>query len=263
MPGTPSFKDDRMTSRRPLIAGNWKMNGLKADADLLAKGLADRYKALSAAKFDMLLCPPFTLIGHVAGLVAGSGLAVGGQDCHRAEKGAHTGDTSAWMLRDVGCSYVIVGHSERRADHAETDAVVKDKAQAAQAAGLVAIICVGETEDERDRGETLRVVTSQIEGSLPAGATPANTVLAYEPVWAIGTGRTPTPDDVAEVHAEIRKVADARMGGGGADLRILYGGSVKPSNAMEFLGLRDVDGALVGGASLQVDDFWAIAESCP
>lgn len=252
-----------MKSRRPLIAGNWKMNGLKADADLLAKGLADRYKAQSKPKFDMLLCPPFTLIDRVRGLVEGSGLTVGGQDCHRTEKGAHTGDTSAWMLRDLGCRYVIVGHSERRADHGETDGVVKDKAQAAQAAGLVAIICVGETEDERDRGETLRVVTSQIQGSMPAGATAANTVLAYEPVWAIGTGRTPTPDDVAEVHAEIRKVAAAKMGGGAEELRILYGGSVKPSNAMEFLGLRDVDGALVGGASLQVDDFWTIAESCP
>ncbi|MFA7428610.1 MAG: triose-phosphate isomerase [Rhodospirillaceae bacterium] len=252
-----------MTSRRPLIAGNWKMNGLKADADLLAKGLADRYKAQGSATFDMLLCPPFTLIDRVRGLVGGSGLLVGAQDCHRAEKGAHTGDTSAWMLRDIGCGYVIVGHSERRADHGETNAMVKDKAQAAQAAGLVAIICIGETEDERDQGQALRVVTSQVQGSLPAGATPANTVLAYEPVWAIGTGRTPTPDDVAEVHAEIRKVADAQMGGGGSALRILYGGSVKPSNAMEFLGLRDVDGALVGGASLQVDDFWAIAESCP
>ncbi len=252
-----------MTSRRPLIAGNWKMNGLKADADLLATSLAERYKANGSPKFDMLLCPPFTLIDRVAGLVEGSGLAVGGQDCHRAEKGAHTGDTSAWMLRDIGCGYVIVGHSERRADHGETDAIVKDKAQAAQAAGLVAVICIGETEDERDRGEALRVVSGQVRGSLPAGATPANTVLAYEPVWAIGTGRTPTPDDVAEVHAEIRKVASAQMGGGAEALRILYGGSVKPSNAMEFLGLRDVDGALVGGASLQVDDFWAIAESCP
>lgn len=252
-----------MTSRRPLIAGNWKMNGLKADADLLASGLADRYKGLDKPKFDMLLCPPATLIGHVAGLVAGSGLAVGAQDCHAKEKGAHTGDVSAWMLRDLGCRYVIVGHSERRQDHGESDGDVKDKAQAAQAAGLIAIVCVGETEGERDRGEALSVVTTQIQGSLPAGATPANTVIAYEPVWAIGTGRTPTPDDVAEVHAEIRKVAGQVMGGGAEDLRILYGGSVKPGNAMEFLGLTDVDGALVGGASLKVDDFWGIAESCP
>jgi triosephosphate isomerase len=250
-----------MTTRRPLIAGNWKMHGLKADADLLAGGLASRYKAVEKPAFDMLLCPPATLISTVAGLVADSGISVGGQDCHRNEKGAHTGDTSAWMLKDVGCSAVIVGHSERRADHGETDAVVKDKAQAAQAAGLLAVICIGETEGERDRGETLAVVTAQIKGSLPAGATPQNTVLAYEPVWAIGTGRTPTPEDVAEVHAEIRKVAGQVMGGGAESLRILYGGSVKPSNASEFLGLKDVDGALVGGASLKVDDFWAIAQA--
>lgn len=252
-----------MTSRRPMIAGNWKMNGLRADADLLCAGLAGRLKAVANPSFDMLLCPPATLVDYVARKVDGSGMLVGGQDCHKNEKGAHTGDISAWMLRDLGASCVIVGHSERRADHGETDAVVKDKAQAAQAAGLIAIICVGETEGERDRGETLAVVSSQVQGSLPSGATPTNTVLAYEPVWAIGTGRTPTLDDVAEVHAEIRKVAAQAMGGGGDALRILYGGSVKPSNAADFLGLTDVDGALVGGASLKVDDFWAIAESCP
>lgn len=251
-----------MTARRPLIAGNWKMNGLKADAELLAGGLAARYKALAKPAFDMLLCPPATLTSIVAGHIAGTGLQLGGQDCHSNEKGAHTGDISAWMLRDVGCGYVIVGHSERRADHRETNAVVKDKAQAAQAAGLIAVICIGETEAERDRGEALAVVSAQIKGSLPAGATAQNTVLAYEPVWAIGTGRTPTPEDVAEVHAEARKVANQVMGGGGEALRILYGGSVKPSNAVEFLGLNDVDGALVGGASLKVDDFWAIAKAC-
>ncbi|GAB3437893.1 triose-phosphate isomerase [Insolitispirillum peregrinum] len=251
-----------MTARRPLIAGNWKMNGLKADAELLAGGLASRYKALQKPAFDMLLCPPATLVSVVAGHIAGSGLALGGQDCHASEKGAHTGDISAWMLRDLGCGYVIVGHSERRADHRESNAVVKDKAQAAQAAGLIAVICIGETEGERDRGEALSVVSEQIRGSLPAGATAQNTVLAYEPVWAIGTGRTPTPDDVAEIHAEARKVANQVMGGGGESLRILYGGSVKPSNAVDFLGLTDVDGALVGGASLKVDDFWAIAQAC-
>jgi triosephosphate isomerase len=250
-----------MTSRRPLIAGNWKMNGLKADADLLAQGLAARYAKLEGAPFDMLLCPPATLIDFTAQAVRSSGLKVGGQDCHSSEKGAHTGDISAWMLRDLGCSHVIVGHSERRADHKEGDGM--DKAQAAQSAGLVAVICIGETEDERDRGETLAVITGQVKGSLPSGATPKNTVIAYEPVWAIGTGRTPTPEDVQEVHAEIRKVAGQVMGGGAESLRILYGGSVKPSNAREFLGLADVDGALVGGASLKVDDFWAIAESCP
>lgn len=252
-----------MTSRRPLIAGNWKMNGLKADAELLADGLGKRYAAQSKPAFDMLLCPPATLIDFTAQTVGASGLKVGGQDCHMNEKGAHTGDTSAWMLRDLGCSYVIVGHSERRADHGESNGMVKDKAQAAQAAGLIAIICIGETEDERDRGETLAVITEQVKGSLPSGATAQNTVIAYEPVWAIGTGRTPTPDDVQEVHAEIRKVAGGIMGEGADALRILYGGSVKPSNAKEFMGLSDVDGALVGGASLKVDDFWAIAESCP
>jgi len=251
-----------MTSRRPLIAGNWKMNGLKADAELLAKGLGERYAALANPGFDMLLCPPATLVDFTAQMVSTSGLKVGGQDCHANEKGANTGDISAWMLRDLGCSYVIVGHSERRADHGETDGIVKDKAQAAQAAGLIAIICIGETEDERDRGETLAVITEQVKGSLPSGATARNTVIAYEPVWAIGTGRTPTPDDVQEVHAEIRKVAGQAMGDA-QDLRILYGGSVKPTNAREFLGLADVDGALVGGASLKVDDFWGIAESCP
>ncbi len=251
-----------MTSRRPLIAGNWKMNGLKADAELLAKGLGERYAAAKAPGFDMLLCPPATLIDFTARAAADSGLKIGGQDCHASEKGAHTGDISAWMLRDLGCAYVIVGHSERRADHAETDGIVKDKAQAAQSAGLVAIICIGETEDERDRGETLAVITEQVRGSLPSGATARNTVIAYEPVWAIGTGRTPTPEDVQEVHAEIRKIAGQSMGDV-QDLRILYGGSVKPSNAKEFLGLADVDGALVGGASLKVDDFWGIAESCP
>lgn len=250
-----------MTTRRPLIAGNWKMNGLKADAELLAGGLAARYKALSSPAFDMLLCPPATLVGQVVDLVKDSGLMVGGQDCHPNEKGAHTGDTSAWMLKDLGAGAVIVGHSERRADHGETNGMVKDKAQAAQAAGLLAVICIGETEGERDRGETLAVVGEQIKGSLPAGATSVNTVLAYEPVWAIGTGRTPTPEDVAEVHAEIRKVAGQVMEGGSEGLRILYGGSVKPSNAKTLLGLGDVDGALVGGASLKVDDFWAIAEA--
>jgi triosephosphate isomerase len=250
-----------MTTRRPLIAGNWKMHGLKADAELLAGGLASRYRDQKDAAFDMLLCPPATLVSTVAALIAESGLSVGGQDCHRNEKGAHTGDISAWMLKDLGCTAVIVGHSERRADHSESNAVVKDKAQAAQAAGLLAVICIGETEGERDRGETLAVVTEQILGSLPAGASAQNTVLAYEPVWAIGTGRTPTPEDVAEVHAEIRKVAGTAMGGGAESLRILYGGSVKPSNAAEFLGLKDVDGALVGGASLKVEDFWAIAEA--
>lgn len=251
-----------MTARRPLIAGNWKMNGLRADGLKLVEGLLAHLRSGDQA-FDMLVCPPTTLVAEVAAAATGSALLVGGQDCHAKEKGAHTGDTSAWMLKDVGASCVIVGHSERRQDHGESNAVVKAKAGAAHAAGLVAIVCIGETLDQRDRGEALSVVTSQLLESLPEGATPENTVVAYEPVWAIGTGKVATPDDVAEVHAEIRKQAREKMGDDAARLRILYGGSVKPDNAKELLALTDVDGALVGGASLKVEDFWAIAQGCP
>ncbi|GAA0591480.1 triose-phosphate isomerase [Caenispirillum bisanense] len=251
-----------MTARRPLIAGNWKMNGLRADGLKLVEGLLTHLRS-GQQGFDMLVCPPMTLVGDVAAAATGSALLVGGQDCHSHEKGAHTGDTSAWMLKDIGASFVIVGHSERRQDHAEGNAVVKAKAAAAHAAGLKAIVCIGETLDQRDRGEALAVVTSQLLESLPDGATADNTVVAYEPVWAIGTGKVATPDDVAEVHAEIRKQAHTRLGDEAARLRILYGGSVKPDNARELLALADVDGALVGGASLKVEDFWAIAQACP
>lgn len=251
-----------MTARRPLIAGNWKMNGLRADGLTLVEGLLAHLRA-SRPDCDMLVCPPTTLVGEVAAAAAGSSLLVGGQDCHSKEKGAHTGDTSAWMLKDIGASFVIVGHSERRHDHGESNAVVKAKAAAAHAAGLTAIVCIGETLDQRDRGEALAVVTSQLLESLPDGTTADNTVVAYEPVWAIGTGKVATPDDVAEVHAEIRQQAHARLGDDAARLRLLYGGSVKPDNARELLALADVDGALVGGASLKVEDFWAIAEACP
>ena len=247
-----------MAGRRPLIAGNWKMNGLRADGTALAADLAGRLSEAGAVRFDMLVCPPATLIVPVGAAIAGSPLGLGGQDCHAAEKGAHTGDVSAAMLADLGCAAVIVGHSERRQDHAETDAQVRAKATAARKAGLTAIICVGETEAQRDAGEAEAVVARQLAGSIPDGATAADTVIAYEPVWAIGTGRTPTSADIAAMHAMIRrtlagKVADA------AGVRILYGGSVKPSNAAEILALPDVDGALVGGASLKADDFWAIA----
>jgi len=255
-----------MTARRPLIAGNWKMNGLMADGLALAKDLAAWLAgegADAAARLDMLICPPTTLIAPVAQAVAASKLAVGGQDCHMTEKGAHTGDTSAWMLKDLACSHVIVGHSERRTDHAETDEIVRAKATAALAAGLVPVICIGETEAERDAGQALAVVSRQLSGSLPEEATGTNVVIAYEPVWAIGTGRTPTTDDVAEVHARIRAEARTRLGDGADALRILYGGSVKPGNAAELLGIADVDGALVGGASLKVGDFTAIASACP
>ncbi len=249
--------------RRPLIAGNWKMNGLKADGEALAADLAARMKSAGATDFDIAVCPPFTLIAGVSATLAGGAVGLGGQDCHAAESGAHTADISAAMLADLGCGYVIVGHSERRTEHAETDAQVKAKAEAALAAGLIAIVCVGETETERDAGRTIEVVNGQLSGSLPDAANAANTVVAYEPVWAIGTGRVATPAQAQEVHAAIRAQAAQRIGHGeAAALRILYGGSMKPGNAAELLALPDVDGGLIGGASLVAADFWAIGESC-
>ncbi len=249
------------TPRRPLIAGNWKMNGLSADGPALAQAVARHAKKAPDAPFEALVCPPFTLLGAAAALLAGSGVMLGAQDCHAAPSGAHTGDISAAMLADVGCSHVIVGHSERRTDHGETDSTVKAKAEAVLASALVAIVCIGETETQRDAGETLAVNRGQLAGSLPDGASAANVVVAYEPVWAIGTGRTPSNDEVQEVHALIRgelaaKLGDEQAGG----VRILYGGSMKPSNAEELLALPDVDGGLIGGASLKADDFWAIGE---
>jgi triosephosphate isomerase len=250
-------------ARRRLIAGNWKMNGLTADGVALAQGVAAKLMASPVAA-DLLVCPPATLIRAVVEAVAGSGVAVGGQDCHADKSGAHTGDIAAAMVKDLGATHVIVGHSERRADHGETNAQVRAKAAAAHAAGLVAIVCIGETEAERDAGGTLAVVRGQFTHSLPDGVTAENTVIAYEPVWAIGTGRTPTVAEVAEVHAAIRKLAAEILGADAANrLRILYGGSMKPSNAKELLALEDVDGGLIGGASLKVDDFWAIAQSSP
>ncbi len=251
-------------ARRILCAGNWKMIGLQADGLALASDLAGRMKAGSGARSDMLVCPPFTLISKVVATVAGSGIAVGGQDCHMVEKGAHTGDTSAWMLKDLGCSHVIVGHSERRTNHGETDGVVKAKAAAGLAAGLVAIVCIGETLEERDAGKTLEVNRRQLHGSLPEGATAANTVIAYEPVWAIGTGRTATPEQAQEVHAMIRAELRGKLGGATAEaMRVLYGGSVNAKNAAELFAQPDIDGGLIGGASLKADDFWTIAQSSP
>jgi len=239
---------------RKLAAGNWKMNGTAAS-------LAE-VKALLGAHpdpaCDMLLCPPATLLAQAAWAAKGSALKLGGQDCHPKASGAHTGDISAAMLADAGASHVILGHSERRADHGETDALVLSKARAAWDAGLTAVICVGETEAERDDARTLDVVGSQLAGSVPEGATGANTVIAYEPVWAIGTGRTPTLAEIAEVHAFLRNRLTARFGPEAAEMRLLYGGSVKPSNAAEIFALADVDGALVGGASLKAADFGAI-----
>jgi triosephosphate isomerase len=247
--------------RRTLVVGNWKMNGLKADGLALAANIVERAKA-ETPHSDIAVCPPATLIDAVAGLLAGTIIAVGAQDCHADAKGAHTGDLAAAMIKDLGARYVILGHSERRKDHAETDAQVRAKAEAAHAAGLIAIICVGETEAERKAGRTLEVVKTQFENSLPAAATPANTVIAYEPVWAIGTGVTATTEQVAEVHADVRRLAAAKLGADAASqLLILYGGSVNPKNSGELLALVDVDGGLVGGCSLKPDEFWAIIQS--
>lgn len=240
---------------RPLVAGNWKMNGLAASVGELSKMIA----GAGAVKADLMVCPPATLIAAFAKSVQGGKIAIGGQDCHAAVSGAHTGDIAAEMLADAGATAVIVGHSERRTDHHETDAQVKAKALAAWRAKLLAIVCVGETRAEREAGKTLDIVGRQLDGSLPDGATAANLVVAYEPVWAIGTGLTPTPADVAEVHAFIRKTLTGRFHDRGAGVRILYGGSVKPSNAGELLTIADVNGALVGGASLKAEDFLGIA----
>lgn len=251
------------TPRRPLIAGNWKMNGLRADGGSLASDLSDLMKNEADAVFDMAVCPPFTLIAAVGEAIAGSVVALGAQDCHPAEKGAHTGDVSAAMLADLGCRLVIVGHSERRTNHFESDATIQAKAAAVQAQGMVAIICIGETEEQRDGGRTFDVVKSQLADSVPEQSAAANTVIAYEPVWAIGTGRTPSTDEVQEVHALIRAELTAALGAEeSAGVRVLYGGSMKPENARDLLALEDVDGGLIGGASLTAEDFWAIAQSC-
>jgi triosephosphate isomerase (TIM) len=240
-----------------LVAGNWKMNGLREEGATLARGLGERAIAAGATLgCELLVCPPATLLSTVGGVFAGSGIALGGQDCHAAPKGAYTGDISAEMLADLGCEYVILGHSERRQGHGETDAVVRGKIAAAWRAGLVAILCVGETQRQRQAGVAVEIVSSQLTGSIPDTATAATLVAAYEPVWAIGTGLTATIEDIAAMHAEIR----SRLPAG---TRILYGGSVNPKNADAILSLREVDGALVGGASLNADDFWAIAQSCP
>ncbi len=240
---------------RHLIAGNWKMNGLRAEARSLADGLRAGADGLGC---DLLVCPPATVLAEVAALLADSAVAVGGQDCHAVAKGAHTGDVSAPMLRDAGAAWVILGHSERRQDHHETSLEVREKAGAATAAGLTAIVCVGETAAEREGGQALRVVGEQLSGSLPAGFAG---VVAYEPIWAIGTGRIPTEADVVAMHAFIRAQMVAGLGAGASGLRILYGGSVKPDNAAALLGLPEVGGALVGGASLAAADFLAIARA--
>lgn len=245
---------------KPLVAGNWKMNGLKSDLAEAGR-IAGGIDAGLASKVDTMLCVPATLMAALAEKLSGSATGVGGQDCHAAKSGAHTGDVSAEMLRDAGADAVIVGHSERRTDHDESDTDVNEKAQAAWRAGLVAIICVGETEAERKAGNALDVVERQLSGSVPDGATAANSVIAYEPVWAIGTGLTPTAGDVEEMHKAMRANLVGRFGAEGQGMRLLYGGSVKPGNADELMAVADVNGALVGGASLKADDFLGILKT--
>jgi triosephosphate isomerase (TIM) len=247
---------------RPLIAGNWKMNGLKASSaefEAMLAGASD-----VAARADLLVCPPATLIAAFAEKARGSDtLKVGAQDCHPKSSGAHTGDISAEMLADAGASAIIVGHSERRADHCETDVLVRQKAEAVWRAGLIAIGCIGETQHQRDAGQTLDICRGQLNLSVPDGARADNLVVAYEPVWAIGTGLTPTAGDVEQIHGFIRDSLIGRFNAEGARIRILYGGSVKPSNARELMAVANVNGALVGGASLKAADFLAIARGCP
>jgi len=246
---------------RPLIAGNWKMNGLKASSaefEAMLAGASD-----VAAKADLLVCPPATLIAGFAEKARGSKtIAIGAQDCHPKASGAHTGDLSAEMLADAGASAIIVGHSERRADHDESDVLVRQKTEAVWRAGLTAIVCIGETQHQRDAGQALDICRGQLDLSLPDQARADNLVVAYEPVWAIGTGLTPTVGDVQQVHKFIRDFLIARFKGEGARIRILYGGSVKPSNAAELMAVANVNGALVGGASLKAADFLAIAAGC-
>jgi triosephosphate isomerase (TIM) len=247
-----------MADRTKLVAGNWKMNGQRADGLALAAELARRAGAArggEAPRCELLVCPPATLLSSVHEIIAGSNLALGGQDCHAAPKGAFTGDVSAEMLADLGCTHVILGHSERRHGHGETDAVVRAKIDGAGRAGLASILCVGETQQQRQAGEAIAVVSAQLAGSIPDGVALDRLIVAYEPVWAIGTGLSATLEDIARMHAAIR----ARLA---PEARILYGGSVNPTNAAGILALPDVDGALVGGASLDADAFWAIIRSC-
>ena len=243
---------------RPLVAGNWKMNGVSASLGEI-EAMRKAADAGEAGPAELAVCPPATLLAQAAWKLRGGKLALGAQDCHTRASGAFTGDISAPMLKDAGAAYVIVGHSERRTLHHETDALVRAKAEAALKAGLTAIVCVGETRAEREAGQATAVVARQVLGSMPPAGAPETVVVAYEPVWAIGTGLTPTPADVAEMHKAVRGLLGEIYGAAGAKIRILYGGSVKPANAKELLGIDNVDGALVGGASLKAADFLAIA----
>lgn len=250
-----------MTGRRYLIAGNWKMHGRLQDGTALACALAEKLGPNGNPRFEMLVCPPATILSAVSAVAEKTALLTGGQDCHADPQGAHTGDIAAEMLADAGAAYVIVGHSERRQNHAETSVQVKKKAAAALRAGLKPIVCVGETREQRDAGQAAEIVAAQVAGSVPEGATADNCVLAYEPVWAIGTGLTPTLADIAAMHGMIREKLRGLVASPEA-VRILYGGSVKAANAAEILEIEDVDGALVGGASLDAGSFWAIAQAC-
>jgi triosephosphate isomerase len=263
-----------MAGPRKLIAGNWKMNKLAAEGKALATAISDYAARAESADCDLLVCPPATIIQTVAAQladsavavgVADSAVAVGGQNCHAEPSGAFTGDISAAMVADAGASHVILGHSERRHGHGETDAMVRAKTVAAHGAGLIAIVCIGETETQRDAGQTLDVLSAQIEGSLPSAGqgplTGGNLVVAYEPVWAIGTGRTPTNDEIASAHNHIRACLQGLVGAEADRIRLLYGGSMKPENAAEILAIDNVDGGLIGGASLKAGDFCAIADA--
>ncbi|MDR3126802.1 MAG: triose-phosphate isomerase [Rickettsiales bacterium] len=244
-------------SSRKIIAGNWKMNGLRNSCWELLNALTDKFASEEAAGFDMIVCPPFTLLAEAAGMVDGSPIAVGAQDISARDSGAFTGEVSGDMIRDAGGRFAIVGHSERRQYHGETDAAVREKAAAALRHGLTPIICIGETDAQRTAGEALGVIAEQFLNSVPAGATAKNVIVAYEPVWAIGTGKSAETKDIVEVHAHIRKLSEQKFGD--RSVSILYGGSVKPATAGDTLAIPDVDGVLVGGASLKADDFWAIA----
>jgi len=237
------------------------MNGLREGGRELAAGIAEAQRNSAPVDCDVLICPPAHLLVDAGAALTGGTVALGAQDCHAAEGGAHTGDVSAEMIADCGATYVIVGHSERRTDHGESDVDVRAKAEAGWRASLIAIVCIGETEAERDAGDALKVVEKQITASVPDGATAANTVVAYEPVWAIGTGRTPTTDDIAEVHDRLRELLAARFGEEGGGMRLLYGGSMKPENAVAIMAVENVNGGLIGGAALKPETFWPIVEA--
>ncbi|HZA66235.1 MAG TPA: triose-phosphate isomerase [Geminicoccaceae bacterium] len=245
-----------MVFATPVVIGNWKMHGLRADGEARVRDLLARQRAQPRAG-TLGVCPPATLLSPIDAILGDGAIVLGAQDCASEPKGAYTGDISAPMLKDAGCRLVIVGHSERRHGHGESDQQVRAKAEAALAAGLIAVLCIGETEDQWSAGRTLEVLDRQLEGSLPAGAAPATLILAYEPVWAIGSGRTPSLEDIGRTHGHLRARLEQQVPGGDG-LRILYGGSVKAANAGEILGVDDVDGALVGGASLDPAEFWAI-----